>query len=175
MTDRLCLKACCPEDADFLFERYAGNSDVSEFLQRNAHANIEQTENFIAEWGIGGWFSGDGKYAWSFFKEGVSGAFGLFMININNNRAEIHYGISREMWGKGYTTEAGVGVMEWIRNSSCVNYVFTICDVEHVASLRVLEKLGLQKTQLLRERLFLPLKNCESRDAYLCEWKREDH
>lgn len=171
-TDRLCLRACCLEDAPLLYERYTGSKKVSEFLQRNVHADVGQTKRFIEEWGVNSWSSNNGKYAWSLSERNKADVFGLFLMSIEGDAAEIHYGISYDKWGHGYVTEAGSSVMAWIRDTSRINYVSTVCDVEHAASIRVLEKIGLKKNQILKDRLCLPLKGDAKRDAYLFEWKR---
>ena len=50
-SNSLLIRAACLNDSSALFENYTGDTDTSEYLQRRAHVDEEQTQNFIMKWG----------------------------------------------------------------------------------------------------------------------------
>ena len=161
------------EDAKDLFLNYTSDIEASEFLQREPHKSVEQTENFIREWGHENWLSQNGRYAWSLTTCDAGKVVGIFLIVVKENRLELHFGLAREKWGKGYATEAGLLIMAWLnKQSEFSGEVFTICDVENLASLKVLSKLGFRKKKILNEYIFLPAKGDKKRDCLLLVWQK---
>lgn len=80
------------------------------------------------------------------------------------NRAELGYLIAYEQWNKGYGTEACKAVIKYGFMGMQLHRVEATVDTENSASIRVLEKLGMQREGLLRERV---LCNGEYRDRYM--------
>jgi RimJ/RimL family protein N-acetyltransferase len=97
-------------------------------------------------------------------------AIGLFLLFVENDVAEIHYGIGPSWWGQGFVTEAGKAVMGVI-GASDLSEVTTCCAAEHAASLRALDKIGLQRIQLLPAYLCLSAAD-QKVDAWVYRWKR---
>lgn len=171
-TDRLLVAACHREDAQDLFSNYTGSQNASEYLQRKPHEHLSQTELFIKKWGVDSWNDNSGNYAWS-LKEKTSGkVFGVFILMIKNNAAEIHFGMQSEMSGQGLATEAGLSIIKWLKGEIFIKKIWTVCDVEHISSQHVLSKLGLKKVRLLENALLLPAKGDLYRDAWLYEWHK---
>ncbi|MBB4954103.1 RimJ/RimL family protein N-acetyltransferase [Agrobacterium vitis] len=171
LTSRLLLRAARPEHADAVFEAYTGNLEASRYLQRKAHASVERTRAIMEAWGELNWLKTT-RFVWTIFKKDET-AIGLFLLFIENNIAEIHYGIGPSYWGQGLVTEAGVAVMDWIVNTSSLPEVTTCCAAEHQASLRVLEKIGLERAEFRPASLFLSTTNTRE-DAWLYHWKRAE-
>lgn len=67
------------------------------------------------------------------------------------HRASIGYSIARRAWGRGLATEAAALVLEqaFTRVPALVR-VYAVCDVENVASWRVMEKIGMRREGVLR-------------------------
>ncbi|PWY92273.1 putative GNAT family acetyltransferase [Aspergillus heteromorphus CBS 117.55] len=57
---------------------------------------------------------------------------------------DVGYTILPEESGKGYATEAGIGLIEYARRELGVEGVFGFCRVDAARSRRVLEKIGLE-------------------------------
>ncbi|WP_429930091.1 GNAT family N-acetyltransferase [Agrobacterium vitis] len=169
LTSRLALRAARPEHADAVFEAYTGSVEASRYLQRTAHASVERTRAIMEAWGELNWLKAS-RFVWTIFNKDET-AIGLFLLFLENNTAEIHYGIGQSDWGKGLTTEAGIAVMDWVVNTSSLTEVTTCCAAEHQTSLRVLEKIGLERAEFLPASLFLSATNARE-DAWLYQWKR---
>ncbi|MCB0749210.1 MAG: GNAT family N-acetyltransferase [Ignavibacteriae bacterium] len=169
VTKRLEIRACKQEDSVCLFNNYTSNISASEYLQRPPHVTLDQTEQFIEKWGDANWTDKNDKFAWSIFIKGNSDVIGLFLIHFHDLQVEIHYGLSPKHWSKGYVTEAGLTILEWLRNETSIQRAYTICDIEHKKSISILSKLGLQINDSLEYYLSLPNKDNRKRLAALYE------
>jgi [ribosomal protein S5]-alanine N-acetyltransferase len=54
---------------------------------------------------------------------------------------DLGYGFFRSTWGNGYATEACQAVMDWARQAG-LSVLIARCLPEHIASIRVIEKMG---------------------------------
>jgi RimJ/RimL family protein N-acetyltransferase len=63
----------------------------------------------------------------------------------------IVYLLNRHYWGQGYATEAARALIEFAFRTHQAHRVFTYCEVDNAASMRVLEKAGMQREGLIRE------------------------
>ena len=70
--------------------------------------------------------------------------------------ATLHYSLLPEYWGKGYATEAAFAVIKYCFESLELHRIEAGCAVDNLASIRVLEKLGMQREG--HKRKVLPLK-----------------
>ena len=71
----------------------------------------------------------------------------------NNGSVEIGYNLLEAYWGKGYGSEIGSTLMDFLKNKTDITHVFAIALLENTASVRIIEKLGLQITEEKREDL----------------------
>jgi RimJ/RimL family protein N-acetyltransferase len=152
-----------------VFTEYTGSKDASRFLQRQPHASSEQTLALLEKWGEKNWHHSN-RFIWTICRTDGQ-AIGLFLMFIDNDSAEIHFGIGPSWWGNGLVTEAGKAVMDWVEKSSPLSAVTTCCAADHAASLKVLEKIGLQHTRHLPAYLRLAAGD-QKVDAWVCRWKR---
>lgn len=90
----------------------------------------------------------------------------MIEMRLDSFRADFGYGIARQYWGNGYTTEAVKVIIGWALKQPNIYRVWAICDVENLASARVLEKAGLQKEGILRRFANHPNISDEPRDCY---------
>ena len=169
-TPRLILRAAHLEDAPSLFTEYTGRAEAAYYLQRGVHASQARTEAVIAAWGHDNWMTGN-RFVWSILRRPDERPIGLFLMFVDGNSAEIHYGLGPAFWRQGLATEAGLAVMDWVTRQSSLSDVSTSCASAHAASLRVLEKIGLCRTRLLPGAVLLPLPGI-SADAWLYRWTR---
>ncbi len=63
----------------------------------------------------------------------------------------IVYLLNRQYWGQGYATEAARALIDVAFGTHHAHRVFTYCEVDNMASARVLEKVGMQREGLIRE------------------------
>jgi [ribosomal protein S5]-alanine N-acetyltransferase len=63
-----------------------------------------------------------------------------------DHTVEIGYGIIPSAQGKGYATEAVNGIIEWALSTNLASHVVAECLEDNIASIKVLEKLGFDRT-----------------------------
>ncbi len=71
------------------------------------------------------------------------GAIGLHREDANASEAMLGYCFDRSAWGHGYATEAGRAMLGFGFLDLDLEAIWAGCDTENVASIRVLEKLGM--------------------------------
>jgi RimJ/RimL family protein N-acetyltransferase len=81
------------------------------------------------------------------------GAVGLREIDSEHSQAEMGFWIGVQSWGKGYATEAARRVVRYAFEESKLNRVYAHHMVRNPASGRVLEKVGMKREGLLRQRV----------------------
>ena len=153
------------DDAPVLFERYARDPEVTRYLVWKPHKNIQETEQFLSAceelWRTGK----DYAYVIALKKDGsLIGMFGLHSMNL---KVEVGYALARPYWGEGYMTEALRSVIDWVFTQPDIFRVQAICDVDNVASARVMEKTGMTREGLLQRYVLHPNISDEPRDVYL--------
>ncbi len=80
----------------------------------------------------------------------VIGFGGVAPLNyLTERRINLGYRFAVEAWGQGYATEMGQDALAMAFHTLGVPEVFGLVRPEHAASIRVLEKLGLQRVGLL--------------------------
>ena len=77
----------------------------------------------------------------------------------------IGYLLARDCWGRGYMVEALEPVTRWSLSQPSIERVWATCDVDNVASARVLEKAGFEFEGILRRWESHPNAGPERRDA----------
>ena len=76
------------------------------------------------------------------------------------------YHLARSEWDQGYATEAARALVDWALSQRRVFRVWTVCDVDNAASVRVLEKLGMVREGVLKRWGIHPNISLEPRDYY---------
>ncbi len=78
------------------------------------------------------------------------GSSGLHRINWETRKFEIGYWVRTSQTGKGFMTEAALGITQFTINSLQANRVEIRCDTQNVRSARVAQKLGFTLEGILR-------------------------
>jgi RimJ/RimL family protein N-acetyltransferase len=139
-TARLTLRQPEMGDALLMFERYAGDPEVTRFLGWPRHRTVRDTEAFLRfsaeewkRWPAGPYLiilRGDGQ---------LLGSTGLGFQT--SDEAVTGYVLAKDAWGKGYATEALAGMIE-VASLTKLTRLHALCHPEHGPSRRVLEKSG---------------------------------
>ena len=66
-------------------------------------------------------------------------------LNEDPRQAEIGYSLARAHQGQGYATEAIVRLLDYLFGELALHRVRAICNVENVASARLLERVGMRR------------------------------
>jgi RimJ/RimL family protein N-acetyltransferase len=81
----------------------------------------------------------------------IKGRITLSLQNSAIHEWEIGWAVHPEMWGNGYATEAALGVIHFAFDELKVHRIVAFCHVLNSASVRVMEKLGMQREGRIRE------------------------
>lgn len=154
-TERLLLRKITLNDASDMFE-YGSDPQVSEYTTWSTHTSIEDTKYFIkslvkmykkrelVDWGIV--HKAEKKFI---------GTCGYVGWSMTHSRAEMGYALSRKYWNQGYMSEAVNAMMEFGFREMHLNRIEAKCQVNNIASARVMEKVGMQLEGILRQQLFV--------------------
>lgn len=152
-TPRTRMKEMTFHDAEDMFE-YASDEEISRFATWPAHQTIEDSQRFlnliiqryhhgeIAPWGI-----------YDKQSERLIGTCGFGNWNQNHARAEIGYALSRTYWGQGIMTEVVDEVIRYGFSKMKLVRIEARCFPNNYASIRVLEKCGMEQEGMLRKHI----------------------
>ncbi|MCC7368484.1 MAG: GNAT family N-acetyltransferase [Chloroflexi bacterium] len=147
-TARLLLRPPAVSDAEAYFQM-ASNPEFAVFgARRPANMDVMRRamERIVAiPWGQRAEFAVE--------RDGM--VIGRLTLEIDrvNLVATLGYGIAREHWGHGLATEAAAAVTGYVFETLGLEKVVARVDPRNVASVRVLEKLGMQREGLLRSQV----------------------
>ena len=116
--------------------------------------------------GAGRWTSA-AEYNWVITLAGEDHAIGGVSCRIVGAAADFGFLLHRPYWGQGLATEAARALLDWLRALPSVSRVWATCDTENLASVRVLEKLGLSREATRPRAIVRPNISSEPRDAYV--------
>ena len=110
-TERLILRQPTDNDAEPIFEQYAGDLDVTRYLSWQPHKSIAQTNRYI-ERCILAW---QDKSAFPFVLicQNDARLIGMVEIRIDRYKADLGYVLTKSVWGRGYMTEAVKALVDW--------------------------------------------------------------
>jgi len=154
-TERLIIRKLELSDVQDCFAILSDYRVVSMNGALSLHTLIHETESFILD--------AQAKYAlnhlqWLAVEEKNShkmiGMIGFETITSKFYRAEIAYAFAYDYWGKGYATEAIKALVDLGFRYMNLNRIFASVDPENARSIRVLEKLGMQREGYLRQNIF---------------------
>jgi len=152
-TKRLRLRPLRMQDARDIFS-YASDPDVARYVLWEPHQSLGDTRSYI-------------RYVRSLYRRGlpsswaveelssgrVIGTIGFMWYSESCQSVELGYSFSREYWNQGYATEALRVVLDSAFASLPLNRAEAQHDIRNPASGRVMEKCGMRKEGILRQRI----------------------
>jgi ribosomal-protein-alanine N-acetyltransferase len=148
-TDRLVLRRLEADDLEDIFE-YASDREVAKHTSWPAHTTIEDSREFI-NYVLELYKNGE-VAPWGVVCEGkVVGTCGFLYWNLHSSWAEIGYALASKYWGRGLMTEAVWEIISFGFQKMKLNRIQGRCEVENIASVRVMEKAGMKMEGVLRE------------------------
>ena len=155
LTNRLHIRNLNPSDIDdFLI--YRSNPEVTKY--QGFHVmNMKQAREFIEEqkdrlFGEPGQWVQYGIENKSTQK--IIGDCAIRLEEFNNQVAEIGITISHLHQGKGYASEGMRGIFSFLFNTQSVERIVETVDAENLASIKLMESLGLYKEERIIEKVF---------------------
>jgi RimJ/RimL family protein N-acetyltransferase len=154
-TERLLLRRPIINDAQMIFERYAGDPVVTRYMSWATHRTVADTYAFLA-WSEADWELWPAGSFLIFSKDAdglLLGGTGLsFRTPVS---AVTGYVLAQDAWGQGFATEALRAMVELARQTG-VTRLEAECHAEHRASAHVLEKCGFYCEGILRAHTEFP-------------------
>ncbi len=152
-TPRLILRPFRMRDAGDVFA-YASDEEVARFVLWDPHRNVSDTRSSIR--GIRKLYRHGLPSSWAIeltAEKKVIGSIGFMWVSPENHSAEIGYSLSRHYWNRGIMTEALSRVLRSAFEDLPLHRIEAQHDVRNPASGRVMEKCGMNKEGLLRDRI----------------------
>ena len=164
-TARLAARPAAVADAPVIHQLYATDPAVAKYMTWRPHRNLDETLEFLRRcervWAEGS------AYPWTLWTKDDGEFAGLIEIRVNASSVDLGYALSRRRWRQGLMSEAVTSVIEWALAQPPIYRVWATCDIENVASARVLERVGMQREGVLRRWLVHPNLSDVPRDC-LC-------
>lgn len=164
-TSRLLLRVPTLADAPALFDEYTQSPEVTRYVMWRPHKDVDQTREFLN--GCVEAWKGEKRFPYVIILKGTDGPMGMVDFNINGSTVGIGYVIGRAHWDNGYVPEAARAIVDWALSQPSIYRVTATCDVDNVASARVMEKVGMQREGVLRRYMLHPNVSDEPRDCYV--------
>jgi len=153
-TERFLLRPLTPDDAATVAQ-LAGSREIAHTTISIPHpCSEEQARAWIAAHS-GHSAAGNEMVFGVVLKEDAHliGTVGLRDVNLEHSQAELGFWIGVPFWGRGYATEAARHVIRYAFEQMKLNRVYAHHMVRNPASGQVLEKLGMLREGLLRQRV----------------------
>jgi RimJ/RimL family protein N-acetyltransferase len=80
----------------------------------------------------------------------------MLEARVKNHTVDLGYVLVPRLWRRGLMSEAVAGLVKWALAQPEIYRIWAVCDVENVASARLLESVGMQLEGTLRRWLVHP-------------------
>lgn len=153
-TERLILRRFKLSDVDAVFDNWASDEEVSRYVGWNAHKDKIETLQLVS-----GWIEDykNKSYNWAVELKDTHeliGNISAFNVSKKNSNCEIGYCYGREFWGRGYATEALKAVLDHMLKECEMHIVEAKHYSLNPSSGRVMQKAGMIKEAVLKERRY---------------------
>lgn len=153
-TKRLILRRFLLSDAEAAYRNWTSDERVTAYVSWDAHKNVGETEKLIQRW-IESYE--DGSYNWVVQvaeTEEIIGNISAIRFSRKHNNCEIGYCYGSRFWNQGYATEALAAVLDYMLDECGMHLVEAQHQSLNPASGRVMEKAGMEKEAVLKDRRY---------------------
>lgn len=172
-TGRLLLRSVEATDVVAIHELHS-LPETDEFNTLGIPGNIQVTQELVGDWLLKQQAQPCTAYVLAIVLRSTRELIGLMGMNLGrpkSARAEVWYKLHKGHWGKGYTTEALNRLLLFAFEDLTLHRIEAGCATENMASIKVLEKVGMQQEGRCRK--ILPIRG-EWLDNYLYAILEED-
>ncbi|WP_421724847.1 GNAT family N-acetyltransferase [Bauldia sp.] len=163
-TPRLALRKLREDDADAIFHGYAADAEVSRLMTWLPHQTLADTKEYLRgaldRWSDGSEYS----YAIEWLDE-PSALLGAISLRPRAAAVSFGYVLKRSVWNQGIGSEALTTLVDLSLARPNVFRAEAFCDVDNLASARVMEKAGMRFEGILRRYIVHPGISPEPRDC----------
>ncbi len=146
-TDRLILREINLEDASSIFETYAQNPNVAQYVSWYPHQSVEDTKKVIQNLFLKG-YKDNVPGPWGIIlkekPDQVIGTVGCLWSQQGNSILELGYALAEEYWGQGITAEACRSILPYVFETYKPAKIIACYNDHNPASGRVMEKVGMK-------------------------------
>ncbi len=139
-TKRLGLRLLEKEDLPYLIG-LESDPEVRKYSQFGVR-NREQTEALINEFILD--YENTKLPCFLFFNLASGEFMGRAGFILLDGKVEVGYSMHKKFWSNGYATEILTALLAWAKKNISTNYIFACVEINNKASIRVLEKCGLE-------------------------------
>jgi RimJ/RimL family protein N-acetyltransferase len=161
---RLLLRPPVAEDADAIFERIAGDPEVTRYLLWTAHPDVGETRRVLVDQVI----KGGRERTWVVALRGSGDVVGLISCRSQvRHSVEIGYCLGRQWWDMGFMSEALNLLLAELAADPAVYRVWATCHVDNSRSARLLQRARFSLEGRLTRHAIYPTMGPEPRDSLL--------
>jgi RimJ/RimL family protein N-acetyltransferase len=164
-TERLAMAPASVIDAEEAFKSYTADPLVPRYMTWRPHRSVAETKEFLQRCEEA--WRNESAYPWTLRLKADRSFAGILEARISHHSIDIGYVLSRRLWRRGLMSEAVSGLVNWAMEEPEIYRVWAVCDVDNVASARLLERIGMQLEGTLRRWLVHPNMGDAPRDC-LC-------
>ncbi len=151
ITERLHLRYVTADDTQRIFDCWASDPEVAEFVTWNAHKSIEDTKAFMDY--ILKEYQKPDCYRWGIELADTGELIGMIdVVGYHNGSPVIGYSSGKAYWGNGYMTEALRAVVSQLLDDGYETLVIEAVD-KNIGSNRVIQKAGFKLIGTREDRL----------------------
>jgi RimJ/RimL family protein N-acetyltransferase len=135
-TERLVLRPATRADAPLDFATCTSDFEVSRYMTWRPHRSVAETERFMVRCEEA--WKARTAFPWSLRLKSDSSYAGILEARMKRHAVDIGYVLARRLWRRGLMSEAVCGLIDWALAQPEICRVWAICDVDNVASARLL-------------------------------------
>ena len=160
-------------DASRLYSTYTSDPEVTHFVTWKPHTSVSQTQDFL-NFCLNKWDEGNElNYLVETLDEHKT--IGMVKVTFNDNSVNLGYAFAKKFWGRGYATEAVKTFMNSLFTTKKIETIQAFCDVENIASAKVMEKSGMKYKKRLLEYIIHPNISPNKRDCLLYAITKDEY
>jgi ribosomal-protein-alanine N-acetyltransferase len=152
-TPRLYLRRLTLEDAGEMYRNWASQEEVARYMSWPACKSLKEAEERLADWQKR--YDNPTMCYWGLVLKDTGKPIGTILLQPESEHAAlglVTYCLGKDWWGNGYMAEALKRVLAFGFDDIGYNLIHTWHAVSNPASGRVMEKAGMQREAVLRQR-----------------------
>ena len=153
-TPRLILRRIAMSDAKDIFA-YSCDEEVARHVLWSAQKSVGEAKDYCRF--MMRKYKNDEPSSWGIIEKSTGrlvGTIGFMDYSEDNASVEVGYSLARWLWNGGYMTEALSRVIDYAFDAMDINRIEAQHELTNPSSGRVMEKCGMRKEGVLRQRLY---------------------
>ena len=168
-TQRLILRRFEIADTHSVFQTWINDPEVQNNYGEKACNTIDQAQQILEKWICS--YNNNDFYRWTIILKETNeniGQIAFYLVDSENQRADVEYCIGQAYWGNGYAPEALKAVIEYAFRYIYLNRVQAFHRSKNASSGKVLQKAGMSYEGTLKQ--YLIHKDAIRRLHYVCNY-----